>query len=59
MSRNSDIPFEIVNIIQAVMVLLISATAILSGYKKKLIIKETKEFEAAAKKGGTGMNIWR
>ena len=58
MSRNSDIPFEIVNIIQAVMVLLISATAILSGYKKKLIIKETKEFEAAAKKGGTGMNIW-
>ncbi len=45
-----DIPFEIVNIIQAVMVLLISATAILSGYKKKLIIKETKEFEAAAKK---------
>ena len=50
MSRNSDIPFEIVNIIQAVMVLLISATAILSGYKKKLIIKETKEFEAAAKK---------
>ena len=50
MSRNSDIPFEIVNIIQAVMVLLISATAILSGYKKKLIIKETKEFEAAEKK---------
>ncbi len=49
MSRNADIPFEIVNIIQAVMVLLISATAILSGYKKKLIIKETKEFEAAAK----------
>ena len=50
MSRNSDIPFEIVNIIQAVMVLLISATAILSGYKKKLIIKETKELESAAKK---------
>lgn len=51
MSRNSDIPFEIVNIIQAVMVLLISATAILSGFKKKLIIRETRELEAA-KEGG-------
>ena len=40
MSRTTDIPFEIVNIIQAVMVLLISATAILSGVKKKMIIKE-------------------
>ncbi|MCD8082963.1 MAG: ABC transporter permease [Clostridiales bacterium] len=45
MSRNSDIPFEIVNIIQAVMVLLISATAILSGFKKRLIIREAKEEE--------------
>lgn len=45
MSRNSDIPFEIVNIIQAVMVLLISATAILSGLKKRLIIKEAQELE--------------
>lgn len=51
MSRNSDIPFEIVNIIQAVMVLLISATAILGGLKKRLIIKETYELEAA-KEGG-------
>ena len=51
MSRNSDIPFEIVNIIQAVMVLLISATAILGGLKKKLVIKEAKELEAA-KEGG-------
>lgn len=51
MSRNSDIPFEIVNIIQAVMVLLISATAILSGTKKKLIVKETRELEAL-KEGG-------
>lgn len=46
MSRNSDIPFEIVNIIQAVMVLLISATAILSGVKKKLIIREAREADA-------------
>lgn len=51
MSRNSDIPFEIVNIIQAVMVLLISATAILSGLKKKMIIKETRALESA-KEGG-------
>lgn len=46
MSRNCDIPFEIVKIIQAVMVLLISATAILSGLKKRLIIKETRALEA-------------
>ena len=51
MSRNSNIPFEIVNIIQAVMVLLISATAILSGVKKKLIVKETRALEAS-KEGG-------
>ena len=43
MSRTSDIPFEIVNIIQAVMVLLISATAILSGLKKKMVINEVRE----------------
>ncbi len=46
MSRNCDIPFEIVKIIQAVMVLLISATAILSGLKKRMIIKETRALEA-------------
>ena len=45
MSRTSDIPFEIVNIIQAVMVLLISATAILSGLKKKMVINEAREAE--------------
>ncbi len=46
MSRNGDVPYEIVKIIQAVMVLLISATAILSGLKKNLIIKETRALEA-------------
>ena len=45
MSRNSDIPFEIVKIIQAVMVLLISATAILSGWRKRLVIKEARAAE--------------
>ena len=51
MSRNSNIPFEIVNIIQAVMVLLISATAILSGVKKRLIVKETRALEASREGG--------
>lgn len=52
MSRNSDIPFEIVKIIQAVMVLLISATAILGGLKKRLVIREAKELELQAKEEG-------
>lgn len=45
MARNSDIPSEIVKIIQAIVILLISASAILSGYKKKLVVQEAKELE--------------
>lgn len=45
MSRNTDIPFEIVKIIQAIMIVLISAQAILSRYRQKLVVKEAKELE--------------
>lgn len=46
MSRNTDIPFEIVTIIQSVIIVLISAKVILAGYRKKVIIDEVKRFEA-------------
>ncbi len=45
MSRNTDIPFEIVKIIQAIMIVLISAQAILSKYRQKLVVEEAKELE--------------
>lgn len=48
MSRTSDVPFEIVKIIQAVVIVLISAQAILSGFRKKMIVKETQELENKA-----------
>ncbi|MBC8588951.1 ABC transporter permease [Paratissierella segnis] len=46
MSRSTDIPFEIIKIIQAVVIVLISAQAILKGYRQRLIIKEAKELDA-------------
>ena len=45
MSRNTDIPFEIIKIIQAVVIVLISAQSILKGYRQKLVVKEAKELE--------------
>jgi len=48
MSRNSDIPSEMIKIIQAIVIVLISAQAILSGYKKKLIVQEARESEQGA-----------
>lgn len=45
MSRNSDIPFEIVKVIQALVIVLISAKAILSKSRKKVIVKEAQEME--------------
>lgn len=40
MSRETDIPFEIVQIIQAIMIVFISANALLSSYKKRMLAKE-------------------
>ena len=45
MSRNSDIPSEMIKIIQAIVIVLISAQVILSGYKKKLIVQEARKSE--------------
>lgn len=46
MTRNSNIPFEIVKIIQALVIVLISAKAILREYKKHIIVKEARAMEA-------------
>lgn len=46
MSRETDIPFEIVQIIQAIMIIFISADALLSKYRKKELIKEVNKMEA-------------
>lgn len=48
MSIRSDIPSEMIKIIQAVVIILISAQAILSGYKKKLVIQEARQNEQEA-----------
>lgn len=43
MSRNSDIPSEMIKIIQAIVIILISSQAILSSYRKKLIVQEANQ----------------
>lgn len=48
MSINSDIPSEMIKIIQAIVIVLISAQAILSKYKRKLIIQEANEVKEVA-----------
>lgn len=45
MSRNTDIPFEIVTIIQAIVIVLITAKIILAEYRKKVIVEDVKSFE--------------
>ena len=47
MARESDIPFEIVQIIQAIMIVFISAQALLSGYRKKVMMAQIQEMEGA------------
>jgi simple sugar transport system permease protein len=48
MARESNIPFEIVQIIQAIMIIFISAQALLSGYRKKVMIQEVQRLEKEA-----------
>lgn len=43
MARENNIPFEIIQIVQAVMIVFISAQILLSGYKRKTMIKKMKE----------------
>lgn len=45
MSRNNDIPSEMIKIIQAIVIVLISAQAILSSYRRSIIVQEAKEYE--------------
>lgn len=45
MARQSDIPFEIVQIIQAIMIIFISAQALLSGYRKRVMMQEIQKME--------------
>ncbi|MFZ2256871.1 MAG: ABC transporter permease [Clostridiaceae bacterium] len=48
MARETNVPFEIVQIIQAVMIIFISAEALLSGYKKKVMMQEIARMEKEA-----------
>ncbi len=48
MSMKSDVPSEMISIIQAVIIILVSAQYLLQNYKKKLTVRETKEFEVAS-----------
>ncbi len=50
MSRNTDIPYEIISIIQAIVIVLISSEVILANYKKKVISQET-----LSKQGGSSL----
>ncbi len=45
MSRNNDIPSEMIMIIQAIVIVLISAQAILSKYRNRIIVQEAREYE--------------
>jgi simple sugar transport system permease protein len=47
MSMKSDVPSEMIAIIQAIIIILVSAQYLLKNYKKKLTVRETKEFEVA------------
>lgn len=46
MARETDVPSEIVAIIQAVVIVLISAEALLKAYQRRLIVKQAREEEA-------------
>lgn len=46
MARQTDVPSEIVAIVQAVVIVLISAEAILKNYQHRLVVRQAKEEEA-------------
>ncbi|MEG0641280.1 MAG: ABC transporter permease, partial [Clostridium sp.] len=43
MSRSSDVPSEVIILIQAIMIMLIAAQRFLSKYKHKMVVKESKQ----------------
>jgi len=40
MASNADVPKELISVIQAILIMLVTATALLKGLKQKMIIKE-------------------
>ncbi|MDR1546325.1 MAG: ABC transporter permease [Deltaproteobacteria bacterium] len=46
MARETDVPSEIVAVIQAVVIVLISAEAILKGYQRRLVVRQARKEEA-------------
>ncbi|MGL4207906.1 MAG: ABC transporter permease [Candidatus Adiutrix sp.] len=46
MARQTDVPSEIVALIQAVVIVLISAEAILKGYQRRQVVRQAKQEEA-------------
>ena len=48
MASNTDIPKELITVIQAIMIMLVSADALLKGIKQKQIIKEALANENAS-----------
>lgn len=47
MARTTNVPSEIITIIQAVVIVLISAEALLKQYRHRLVVKQAKQEEAA------------
>lgn len=52
MARTSDVPVEIVNIIQAIIIIFVAAERFLDGWKHRKIVEASKLEEAAIEKGG-------
>lgn len=52
MSRTSDVPNEVVYIIQGIVMLLVTATAFLAHFKHRLVVRSTKSNEKSQKEAG-------
>lgn len=48
MAMYSDVTAEMVSVIQAVIILLVTAEAFLAGYKHRLVLKEVKQRASAS-----------
>lgn len=54
MSRENDVPFELIQIVQAIVIVLISAQVILSKYRKKVLKEEADRIEKEVEAGQHG-----
>ena len=48
MASGSNVPKELITVIQAIMILLVTANALLAGIKKKIVVKEAMKNETAS-----------